>query len=71
MNTLVENVRVVPFIVRKLNKHKMRVIVGCKRVIDYAVKVRVLPDKTGVDLNNVKMSLNPFCEIAIGEGHFK
>lgn len=45
----------------------MRVIVGVKRVIDYAVKVRVLPDKTGVDLNNVKMSVNPFCEIAIGE----
>lgn len=44
----------------------MRVIVGVKRVIDYAVKVRVLPDKSGVDLNNVKMSLNPFCEIAIG-----
>lgn len=45
----------------------MRVIVGVKRVIDYAVKVRVLPDKSGVDLSNVKMSLNPFCEIAIGK----
>ena len=45
----------------------MRVIVGVKRVIDYAVKVRVLPDKTGVDLSNVKMSVNPFCEIAIGK----
>ncbi|KAJ1440532.1 electron transfer flavoprotein, beta subunit [Ochromonadaceae sp. CCMP2298] len=45
----------------------MRVIVGVKRVVDYAVKVRVLADKTGVDLNNVKMSLNPFCEIAIEE----
>lgn len=45
----------------------MRVIVGCKRVVDYAVKVRVLPDKSGVDLNNVKMSLNPFCEIAVEE----
>lgn len=45
----------------------MRVIVGVKRVIDYAVKVRVLPDKSGVDLNNVKMSVNPFCEIAIGK----
>ena len=44
----------------------MRAIVGCKRVIDYAVKVRVLADKSGVDLNNVKMSLNPFCEIAVG-----
>jgi len=45
----------------------MKVIVGVKRVIDYAVKVRVLPDKSGVDLNNVKMSVNPFCEIAIGK----
>eukprot|EP01032_Pedospumella_encystans_P026839 gene26839-30337_t len=45
----------------------MRVIVGVKRVIDYAAKVRVLPDKSGVDLNNVKMSMNPFCEIAIEE----
>lgn len=45
----------------------MRVIVGVKRVVDYAVKTRVLADKTGVDLNNVKMSVNPFCEIAIGE----
>ena len=48
---------------------KMRVIVGVKRVIDYAAKVRVLPDKSGVDLNNVKMSMNPFCEIAIGNEH--
>jgi hypothetical protein len=31
------------------------------------VKVRVLPDKSGVDLKNVKMSLNPFCEIAVGK----
>jgi electron transfer flavoprotein beta subunit len=45
----------------------MKVVVGVKRVIDYAVKVRVKPDKTGVDLNNVKMSMNPFCEIAVEE----
>lgn len=44
----------------------MRVLLGLKRVVDYAVKVRVSPDKTGVDLNNVKMSINPFCEIAVG-----
>jgi electron transfer flavoprotein alpha/beta subunit len=44
----------------------MKLLVGVKRVVDYAVKIRVLADKTGVDLNNVKMSLNPFCEIAIG-----
>jgi electron transfer flavoprotein beta subunit len=45
----------------------MKLLVGIKRVVDYAVKIRVLPDKTGVDLNNLKMSLNPFCEIAIGK----
>jgi electron transfer flavoprotein beta subunit len=45
----------------------MRVIVGVKRVVDYAVKVRVLADKSGVDLANVKMSVNPFCEIAMEE----
>lgn len=45
----------------------MKVLVGVKRVIDYSVKVRVLPDKSGVDLKNVKMSLNPFCEIAVEE----
>lgn len=45
----------------------MRILVGVKRVVDYAVKVRVAQDKMGVDLNNVKMSLNPFCEIAMEE----
>jgi len=45
----------------------MKILVPIKRVIDYAVKIRVLADKSGVDLNNVKMSLNPFCEIAIEE----
>lgn len=44
-----------------------QVLVGVKRVIDYAVKVRVKPDKLGVDLANVKMSMNPFCEIAVEE----
>ena len=43
----------------------MRVLVGVKRVVDYAVKVRIRPDKTAVDLQNVKMSMNPFCEIAV------
>jgi len=42
-------------------------MVGVKRVIDYATKIRVLPDKSGVDLANVKMSMNPFCEIAMEE----
>ncbi len=45
----------------------MKVLVPVKRVVDYNVKVRVKPDKSGVDLNNVKMSVNPFCEIAIEE----
>ena len=45
----------------------MKVLVPVKRVIDYNVKVRVKPDKSGVDLANVKMSMNPFCEIAVEE----
>jgi electron transfer flavoprotein beta subunit len=43
----------------------MKVLVACKRVIDYNVKVRVKADQTGVDLQNVKMSMNPFDEIAV------
>lgn len=46
----------------------MRGLVAIKRVVDYAVKVRVANDKTGVALDNVKMSMNPFCEIAVEEG---
>ena len=45
----------------------MKVLVAVKRVIDYNVKVRVKGDKTGVELANVKMSMNPFDEIAIEE----
>ena len=45
----------------------MKVLVPVKRVIDYNVKVRVKADGSGVDLANVKMSMNPFCEIAIEE----
>ena len=45
----------------------MKVLVPVKRVVDYNVKIRVKPDQTGVDLANVKMSMNPFCEIAIEE----
>jgi len=45
----------------------MRVLVAVKRVVDYNVKVRVKPDNTGVDLANVKMAMNPFCEIAVEE----
>lgn len=45
----------------------LRVLVGCKRVIDYAVKIRVKPDKTGVVTEGVKHSMNPFDEIAMEE----
>ena len=45
----------------------MKIVVPVKRVVDYNVKVRVKPDQTGVDLANVKMSMNPFCEIAVEE----
>lgn len=44
-----------------------RILVGVKRVVDYAVKVRVKPDGSGVDTSSVKMSMNPFCEIAVEE----
>ncbi len=45
----------------------MKILVPVKRVVDYNVKVRVKSDGTGVDLANVKMSMNPFDEIAIEE----
>ena len=45
----------------------MKVMAAVKRVVDYNVKVRVKADGSGVDLANVKMALNPFCEIAVEE----
>lgn len=45
----------------------MKIMVAIKRVVDYAVKIRVKADKTGVVSQNVKMSMNPFCEIALEE----
>ncbi|BEP91254.1 hypothetical protein GmRootV77_63280 [Variovorax sp. V77] len=45
----------------------MKVLVPVKRVVDYNVKVRVKSDGTGVDIANVKMSMNPFDEIAVEE----
>jgi electron transfer flavoprotein beta subunit len=45
----------------------MKILVPVKRVIDYNVKPRVKADGTGVDLANVKMSMNPFDEIAVEE----
>jgi len=45
----------------------MRILVPVKRVVDYNVKIRVKPDGSGVDTANVKMSMNPFDEIAVEE----
>jgi electron transfer flavoprotein beta subunit len=45
----------------------MKVLVPIKRVVDFNVKIRVKPDQSGVDLANVKMSMNPFDEIAVEE----
>merc|ERR1711887_336154 len=50
-----------------LLKMALKVLVGCKRVIDYAVKIRVKPDKLGVVTEGVKHSMNPFDEIAVEE----
>ena len=45
----------------------MKVLVAVKRVVDYNVKIRVKSDQTGVETANVKMSMNPFDEIAVEE----
>jgi len=45
----------------------MKILVAIKRVVDANVKIRVKSDQTGVELSNVKMSMNPFCEIAVEE----
>jgi len=45
----------------------MKILIPIKRVVDYNVKVRPMADESGVDLNNVKMAINPFCEIAVEE----
>src|SRR4051794_38959113 len=45
----------------------MKILVPIKRVVDYNVKIRVKPDGSGVELANVKMSMNPFDEIAVEE----
>ncbi|GLQ80784.1 electron transfer flavoprotein subunit beta [Mesorhizobium huakuii] len=45
----------------------MKILVPVKRVVDYNVKIRVKPDGSGVDLTNVKMSMNPFDEISVEE----
>jgi len=43
----------------------MKILVAVKRVVDYNIKVRVNADKSDVDLDGIKMSMNPFCEIAV------
>ena len=55
--------------VERRDKHggTMKILVPVKRVIDYNVNVRVKPDGTGIDITNVKMSMNPFDEIAVEE----
>ena len=45
----------------------MKVLVAVKRVVDYNVKVRAKADGSDVELNNAKMAINPFCEIAVEE----
>src|SRR6201994_4553842 len=45
----------------------MKILVPVKRVVDYNVKIRVRPDGSGVELTNIKMSMNPFDEIAVEE----
>merc|ERR1712002_175944 len=50
-----------------ITKMALKVLVGVKRVIDYAVKIRVKPDGSGVVTDGVKHSMNPFCEIAVEE----
>ena len=45
----------------------MKILVPVKRVVDYNVKIRVKADQSGIDLSNVKMSMNPFDEIAVEE----
>src|SRR5205809_7972567 len=59
--------RIRPFPARQFESAPMKVLVPVKRVMDYNVKARVKSDQTGVDLANVKMSMNPFCEIAVEE----
>src|SRR5690606_27527007 len=51
----------------KSRKDPMKILVPVKRVVDYNVKIRVKADGTGVELANVKMSMNPFDEISVEE----
>ena len=52
---------------KKEERMALRALVGVKRVVHYAAKIRVNGEKTGVVTDNVKMAMNPFCEIAVEE----
>src|SRR5215204_4385499 len=56
-----------PAATHRAGVNAMKVLVAVKRVIDYNVKIRVKADNTGVETANVKMSMNPFDEIAVEE----
>ena len=56
-----------PSFTRKCYSKPMKILVSVKRVVDYNVRIRVKPDGSGVELANVKMSMNPFDEIAVEE----
>ena len=58
---------IVSYTTPSLRTLPMKLLVPIKRVVDFTVKVRVKPDGSGVDLDNVKMSMNPFDEIAVEE----
>ena len=53
--------------IKSINLDFMKALVAVKRVIDYNVKIRVKSDGSGVEKDNVKMSINPFDEIALEE----
>jgi electron transfer flavoprotein beta subunit len=55
-------------VLKKLMGYPMKIIVAVKRVVDYNVKIRVKSDNTGIETANIKMSMNPFDEIAVEEG---
>jgi electron transfer flavoprotein beta subunit len=55
------------FVKSSHSEDSMKALVAVKRVVDYNVKVRVKADNSGVELANVKMAINPFCEIAVEE----
>ncbi len=69
IQTLSRRLRSDPFLYEqiKFDGKSMKILVAVKRVVDYNVKVRPKSDGTDVDIANVKMSINPFCEIAVEE----